>query len=360
MLGSLHGLAMAALLISHKRNLTANRCLSALLVGVVLLITPFTIGYAGFYDAWPWLTYAPFFWQLAFGPLIWLYVRQLGQPALPSRWKWHFLPVILQGGYFCLLFLLPLQAKWDWDELIHRPLVTPILDALIFISLTAYWLLAWRAYVDYQRWLEQHNSAREEYRLSWVRRFLSALALVVAIDFGFTLTDRFVVGLDYFDQFPLYLSFVGLVYYLGIEGWRHAGAVYPAQTTTSPDIDSTASAIDRDWAAMGSAYAKLVSEQGWWRESDLDLSGLARRLGTNTLYLSRALNDGLGQSFSEFINRQRVDAAKTLLAGESNVLDIAGEVGFGSKASFNRAFRTYAGCTPSTYRQKLIDRRLNS
>ncbi|KRA14996.1 helix-turn-helix transcriptional regulator [Lysobacter sp. Root604] len=351
LLGSLHGLAMASLLAFSKRNRLANRCLATLLLAVVLLITPFTIGYAGFYDAWPWLTYAPFFWQLAFGPLVWLYVRQLGQAALPPKWRWHFLPAALQGLYFFCLFLQPLPVKWRWDEKVHLPFVAPVLEALIFASMAAYWLMAWRAYGVYQRWLEQHSGAREEYRLHWLRRFLWAMALVIAINLGFTLIDRFVARLDYFDQFPLYLAFVALVYYLGLEGWRHADDPYPQP---SPAVEAAAVAsqpiAERDWRALGEQYRAQVQAQGWWRESDLDLSGLARRLGTNTLYLSRALNEGLEQNFSEFINRQRTEAARGLLSGASSVLEIALAVGFGSKASFNRAFRAYVGCTPSEYR----------
>jgi AraC-like DNA-binding protein len=68
----------------------------------------------------------------------------------------------------------------------------------------------------------------------------------------------------------------------------------------------------------------------------------------------------LGQSFSEFINRQRIEAAKALLTGQAGMLEIAAQVGFGSKASFNRAFRAYAGCTPTAYRQQAQAARITS
>jgi len=120
-LASIHGLVVAGLLLRTTRNRLANRCLAALLVLCVLQITPYTIGYAGFYDAWPWLTFAPFFWQLGCGPLIWLYVRQLGEVALPARWGVHFVPLGLQVAYYMILFVQPLEVKWAWNDAMHTP-----------------------------------------------------------------------------------------------------------------------------------------------------------------------------------------------------------------------------------------------
>jgi hypothetical protein len=51
---------------------------------------PYVIGYAGFYDAYPWLSFAPFDLGLATGPLLYLYVRRLAMPALPPRWELAF------------------------------------------------------------------------------------------------------------------------------------------------------------------------------------------------------------------------------------------------------------------------------
>ncbi|QNH15495.1 AraC family transcriptional regulator [Xanthomonas sp. SS] len=378
LLGSLHGVLGAVLLSLAPANRSANRCLAALLLVVVALVTPYTLGYAGVYDAYPQLTYAPFFWELAIGPLVWLYVRQLAHARLPRYWYCHLLPGALQGLYYSVLFTWPLSRKWAWDAQIQQPWVQPAQDALVLVSLAVYLGLAWRQYLDYQRWLEQHSGAREELRLSWLRGFLLAASLLVLLRLGFTVTDRLLRPLSYFDEFPRYLGLVLLMYYLGLEGWRHARVAYPQRTSAHSAADATAAVpemaqpvepvefvepvesdatatpgagTEKDWAALGQRFAAQVAAQGWWREPELSLGELARRLGTNSNYLSRALNEGLGQSFSEFLNRQRIAEAQALLAGDDDVLAIALRVGFGSKASFNRVFRAYVGRTPSDYRR---------
>ncbi|CAD0357999.1 hypothetical protein NCPPB940_42450 [Xanthomonas hortorum pv. taraxaci] len=359
LLGSAHGVLGAALLLLAPVNRLANRCLAALLLVVVALITPYTLGYAGAYDAYPDLTYAPLFWELAIGPLLWLYVRQLARQQLPPRWALHLLPALLQGGYYTWLFTWPLQRKWAWNAAVHVPWVAPLQDALVLASLALYLLLAWREYLAYQGWLEHHSGAREELRLPWLRGFLLAASLLMVLRLGFTASDRLWHRLSYADEFPRYLATAALIYYLGLEGWRHAGVHYPPRDTLLPH-DAPADQASapapgpvqhKDWHALGQHVAAQVSAHGWWREPDLSLPELARRMGTNSNYLSRALNEGLGQTFSTFLNALRISEAQRLLGGDQDILDIALAVGFGSKASFNRVFRACAGCTPSDYRR---------
>ncbi|WP_395682086.1 helix-turn-helix domain-containing protein [Dokdonella sp.] len=349
-LASIHGLVVAGLLLRTTRNRLANRCLAALLVLCVLQITPYTIGYAGFYDAWPWLTYAPFFWQLGCGPLIWLYARQLGDAALPARWGVHFVPLALQVVYYLALFVQPLEAKWAWNDAIHTPWILPLQNIAIVVSMLAYLVAAWRSYRAYQRRLDATSGAREEFRLGWLRAYLAATAATVAIAIGFGLVDLFVRRLSYFDEFPLYVVFALLVYALGVGGLRHAEDRYPVAGDLSPASGDDA-ARDKDWRALGETYRLQFAREGWWREPDIDLATTARRLGTNTNYLSRALNEGLGESFSDFVNRQRVAAAQARLLLPGDVLAIGLDVGFGSKASFNRVFKALTGLTPSAWRR---------
>jgi AraC-like DNA-binding protein len=79
---------------------------------------------------------------------------------------------------------------------------------------------------------------------------------------------------------------------------------------------------------------------------------LASLIGVTPNQLSYTLNNRLGQSFFEFINTVRVRAAATLLCQQPDrtILDIATEVGFNSKSTFNLAFKKVMGKTPTAYR----------
>ncbi|MEM8726760.1 MAG: AraC family transcriptional regulator, partial [Pseudomonadota bacterium] len=136
-----------------------------------------------------------------------------------------------------------------------------------------------------------------------------------------------------------------------------ARILHPFPKMLAPDAISVdelmeATAAERDWVVEGERLRKMVIENGWHLESSLSLQTLSRRFGMNQAYVSRALNQGLDLSFSNFINGLRVEHAKAMIAREDvNLLDVALSSGFGSKASFNRAFKLHAGTSPSEYKR---------
>ncbi len=94
-----------------------------------------------------------------------------------------------------------------------------------------------------------------------------------------------------------------------------------------------------------------------WRDPQLTLAKLAGELGVSAGSITRALNDGLEQNFSETINRMRVAAVEAQLtdpAERRDVLDLALDAGFSSKASCNRNFKAYTGRTPSQVRAEVV------
>jgi AraC-like DNA-binding protein len=79
---------------------------------------------------------------------------------------------------------------------------------------------------------------------------------------------------------------------------------------------------------------------------------LARMLGTSVHTLSQVINDGLGRNFFEMTAEYRVEEAKSLLKSQPNIKveEIAVQVGYNSKSSFNTSFKKIAGKTPSEFR----------
>ncbi len=359
------GLLIVLLLLGARDNRVANRLLAALILVATLRLMPYVIGYAGFYDAYPWLTFAPFDLGLATGPLLYLYVRRLVTPNLPKGWVWHFAPAAIDLAYTSWAFSLPLADKYAWNDEVHLHWIEPIEAFGALFSLAVYLVLAIRWHRAYKRWLAEQVSDQDIHRQPWIATVLAALALWLAIGLGFEIVDRFIQDLTYFDRYPSYLGFAAIVAWLGLEGWRHARHRFPSFVpvpSAPPPIapEPAPSAPDeppspertRDWSAQAAQWLARIEREGWWREPGLTLDDVARRLGTNTNYVSRALNTGEGRNFNHAINALRVAAVQAALtAGDPRaLLAIALDAGFSSKASFNRVFLLHTGMTPSAWR----------
>lgn len=349
--GVLYGVMRAAMLCCVPVNRVANSLLAALIAVLALYTAPYIIGYAGYYDVYPWLSFAPYNLTLAAGPLLYLYVTSVcgGGAKMPRRWPLDLLPVLLQLLYYCWVFAQPLAFKNTWDAEVHRPYVDPLETAVLMASLVAYALLAWRRY-------RQAGDARPE----WLRNLLVAMGLTVSFWLILVGAEFAASGLSYFQRFPFYLWLAILVCYLGAEGGRHGAVPFPVSTPAPaavvPDTETIEPlAAAPNLAELGEQWRATIIAEQWWRDPDLSMATLARRLGTNTTLLSRALNEGLGLNFNEVINRLRVNAVVAALGRQDDrpVLDIALAEGFNSKASFNRAFKLYTGETPTEYRRRV-------
>jgi len=92
-----------------------------------------------------------------------------------------------------------------------------------------------------------------------------------------------------------------------------------------------------------------------YRNGRMSLDSLAERLGLQPHQLSAIVNSRVGRSFTELVADYRVEEVKKRLADpaeKANILNIAYDAGFGTKASFNRTFKERTGLTPSEFRRK--------
>ena len=86
-------------------------------------------------------------------------------------------------------------------------------------------------------------------------------------------------------------------------------------------------------------------------KSDISLISVARELGYNPEYLSRAIGAVEGINFRGLVNSFRTDHAKSLLISTKRTIpDIAAECGYTCERSFHRAFKSITGKTPGEYR----------
>jgi AraC-like DNA-binding protein len=354
-------LLLAAPMAGKGRARPAEPYLGGALVTIAGCLLPYALGFAGAFDAWRGLTFLPVALPAALGPFLYLYARTLASGPRSGPVRVHFLLPGVQWTYLVAAFLLPLDLKWAWYTGGHRIWIAPIFDLLAVISLTAYATATAACIGAFRRRLAEERSDDDRFALTWLKLVLAALSAGVALQAGFWLWSLASGGINYFQETGLYLGLGLLGVYLGVEGRRFSalpllspGSPGTRGEETPPDaLASTGSARSAvDWACEAAAVEARVLSANWWRESDLSLSGLARRIGTNTGRLSRIINLGLGLNFSTFINRMRAEGvAAAIRDGDgADLFALALDMGFASKASFNRAFRAHFGISPSQYR----------
>lgn len=110
----------------------------------------------------------------------------------------------------------------------------------------------------------------------------------------------------------------------------------------------------KDHATHLRLVASMENEK-YYREQGLGIGELAAKLNVPEHQLRALINKGLGyRNFAAFLNQYRLAEAKTALAdpvqARTPILTIAMDVGYASLATFNRAFKSEEGVTPSAFR----------
>lgn len=90
-------------------------------------------------------------------------------------------------------------------------------------------------------------------------------------------------------------------------------------------------------------------------DQKLTLCEVAEKTYVSQWHLSKLLNRHTGQSFSELLNRARIDKARELLKDPAlRIGEISDAVGFLEMAHFSRVFKKQMGISANEYRNKVL------
>lgn len=300
---------------------------------------------------------------LLYGPIMLSYVMQVSHKRTISLW--HFAPYI----FFVVSFFVVLQfGQWVGATIAFEGLNIVTRDGSakwLFLLLNGsmglyllYPVLAIRQLKQHKKRIESSYSDLTKVELNWalVWIYFSLLGVFIAITVNLlpdSLTDQRWVEWILFAVIDLQMLYVGIhglqqtQIFVGqsIEE-KETVTPQPAKPKTKPAIDLT------DDIAFLTGF--MTAEKPYL-ENSLMSEQLAKRLKWPTTRLTTVLNQGLNQSFFEFINRYRIEAAKATLTDPKyqncTLLAVAHDVGFNSKTTFNTAFKKYQGMTPSQFRK---------
>ena len=198
-----HGLVYALLLLrkGYQNDRASDKWLAAFLFLCILYITPWMLGFAGWYDGFEclrcrnFLFYMPLQHTLLMGPVIYFYLRTLFQPTIKFRradWL-HFVPAALYLLWCAVVFVtdqVVLRQYYLMDG-IQDPDFDDWYILAGLISLLMYLVLCIRYYRRYKQFIVQEASFADSIMFRWVRNFLLAFLIYFLSNLIFHLVTLF-------------------------------------------------------------------------------------------------------------------------------------------------------------------------
>lgn len=277
--------------------------------------------------------------SLSVYPLYYAYLCRLtARPISPLFWCWLLLP----GA---LVALLKLTFPGDLTELLRK----------CFFMVQVFFVLyyGYRRLQAYDRQLAEVYADTEGRDTTAVKHLLVAFVIT-----SFCSAIANGIGKQYFAQSDWLLllvltPFSVMLYALSYIGFTRE--FVPEQLVTdSAEAEEIVEQKEQDTMPdqeIGQLLTQLMEGERFFLTPNLKIGDVVRRLNICRTYLSAYINQTYNASFSDYVNRLRIEYAQQLLreSPSQKLLVVAQQSGFATEQSFYRNFHKFTGQRPSEW-----------
>lgn len=277
--------------------------------------------------------------------------------------------MFLLAGFSLLTGRFPQRKEFDGVVLSSVALYVVYLlteNLTVFSVLTMVWLTALMVIVavrarKYNQMLFHRYSNVDKHKVTWYIHILVWVFLIYPL-YKATTMDLVIADIAY----PVYMLAMSAMYVFmarnvinqTAEAWKHPESLPDRSdgvlgVAGNPELSHhTAESLfsSEQLAALQEQMTQLMTEEKLYRDADLTVDGLVRRLNTNSSYFYYFMRDVVKSSFFDYVNGYRIEEAKQQLAQGAKVEDVAADCGFNSANTFRRVFKKITGMTPSEWR----------
>ena len=229
------------------------------------------------------------------------------------------------------------------------------------ISGSAWWLVfIHRVFrIIYNRMVENYYSNTEDKVVTFIKPLMIAFVATLTASFISNFLNRnYFTGSIWLLAIPalLFSSIILLFGFVGLTQNIYTREIVEESAMTDeeePEQEIIPLTPEKEHI-MAKEIKKLMDEKRLFLQPNLKINDLANMLNTNRNYIYNAINQGIGMSFAEYINKKRIEYAVQLIDKDREMLlaDVAHKSGFSSPSAFYRNFKLYMDCSPSDYQKK--------
>jgi AraC-like DNA-binding protein len=368
LMGALQGVIISIVLFDPKRrNHAANRYLAVLMLLVSLLLINIFWYHSPLFRAIPLTLYFSFSLYYALMPFVYLYLQALTVPGFRMRgaeWAHFLLPglaVLYSWDLWLAVFkgreaILAYGRDWRWG-------IWPSLAwNLAFILQTVFYLI-----LIFIRLRRHVGRAKEAFStlgsvsLNWIRTLAIIMTLTILLWVAIVTLILFGAGTSWIVVYRDYaagLIMAAAVYAAGYLALRQSDLFLKEMVEAAPRRYEKSNLTPEKAETGKRMIRSLLETDRLYANEKLSLGILAKEAGMPAYHVSQIINESFGKSFFDLVNEYRIEDAKRKLLDPRNrerkILAIAFDVGFNSKAAFNRVFKKNVRLTPSEFKKRAV------
>jgi len=293
-----------------------------------------------------------------YGPLLYFYFKRITQEyQFNKKDLLHLIPTVL-----FLIYIIPtysLSADTKLNIMLQRANKgfdasdSNLVAIIVVLKLTS--LIVYGYYI---RMLYLKSKKSKENRI-WQKNIYSIhfLYILSYAIYGVLISTHLSSGVMYHSQVVLMASMVLYVgYSANVQPNVFSGVYsYGNRLIFKYEKSGLTESLSEE---LKESLINLFDQERIYRENDVSLDVLSNKLNTTRHNTSQVINEHFNMSFHELINRYRIQDAKKILDNDYNrnlnIIDIAYEVGYNNKVTFNKAFKKDTLLTPSEYQRTIF------
>ncbi len=357
------------LLLSNTKKNKAKRLLSVFMIFAFLVYLSHALFFKQFEKAYLIFDSIYILASLSVYPLYYWYIKILTVETgyTPKNLR-LFIPAVILSVVTALIYIL-MKPQERFDYLHHFLLkndtqisetilmqsqkIVFITGRIVFAIQVIFFLIFGRKLViQYNKRVANFYSNLESKTIVWVNFLLSSFVITSIMSVVFNIIGRY----EFLDS-PLLLLIPSLIFSvmlfsIGFLGYMQNHSVLELVSDESKSIEKNLK--DFNHVQLKEQLLNLFGKDKIYKNSDLKITQVSSKLQTNRTYVSNIINSDFSCSFSDFVNKYRIEEAKKMLTDDLlknySMNYISEAVGFGSLNTFIRVFKEKEGVTPGRFR----------
>ena len=122
------------------------------------------------------------------------------------------------------------------------------------------------------------------------------------------------------------------------------------------NVDKPIRSDDNTNRELMERFTSYMENKKGYTSPQITIASVAKELGTNRTYLSKAINAATGRTFLQIINEYRMRHAVEIISDKTSDIplkQLAADLGYNSMSTFYTSFNNYTGMTPAKYREQV-------